>query len=99
MPLSHEHVRSKILAKIKTYMLTRADYFLIFAMRYPVYHQLFGSEFHLKFEIPPMLPPVKEITFVRLLEQSFNLQSDLYLLSSLLSNISIEYYFIQYVGK
>ena len=35
MPLSHEHVGSKILAKIKIYILTRAE-FAHFPMRYPV---------------------------------------------------------------
>ena len=47
--------------------------------------------------ILPMLPAVKKITFERLLKQSFNLQSDLYLLYQVYcSNIPIEYYFIQW---
>ena len=34
--LSHKHVGLKILAKIKIYILARAEYFALFAMRYPV---------------------------------------------------------------
>ena len=36
MPLSHEHIGSKILVKIKIYILTKTNYFLPYAMRYPV---------------------------------------------------------------
>ena len=36
MPLSHEHVGSKIQAKIRNISSPEQNYFLIFAMRYPV---------------------------------------------------------------
>ena len=34
--VSHKHVGSKVLAKIKIYILIRAELFFLFAMRYPV---------------------------------------------------------------
>jgi hypothetical protein len=40
MPLSYKHVGSKIPAKIQTYILTRADYLSLFAMRYPVKEEI-----------------------------------------------------------
>ena len=43
MPLSHEHVESKIPAKIQIYILTKAEfenYLSLFAMRYPVGNHL-----------------------------------------------------------
>ena len=44
MPLSNEHVKAKILAKIKIYVLTRVELLLPYAMRYPVLH--FHSKYH-----------------------------------------------------
>ena len=40
MPLSHEHVGSKILANTKCIPSPEQNYFLIFAMRYPVVEKL-----------------------------------------------------------